>query len=100
MYPKDEYEPSATHAGHRSGCNECFHRGGEPTTYSTRSYRFDLNIIITKLHMQGFNEPNSVKAKSIAPRRPMISESRPTYQELALARIYAVDGKYAHRIMA
>lgn len=50
---------------------------------------FGLNIIITELQRKGINEPNSVKAKSIAPRRPRISESRPTYQELVLARIYA-----------
>ena len=32
----------------------------------------------TQVYMHEFNEPNSVKPKSIAPRRPRISASRPT----------------------
>jgi hypothetical protein len=48
-----------------------------------------LDIVITELDKKEINEPNSVNARSIAPRRPRISESRPTYQEFVLARIYA-----------
>ena len=32
-----------------------------------------------QIYIRGLDEPNSVKPKSIAPRRPMISESRPTH---------------------
>ena len=51
----------------------------------------DSNIVITesKLYRKGINEPNSAKAKSIAPRRPRISDSRPTHHEFVLAQIYA-----------
>lgn len=63
--------------------------GANPQLIVPAPIGFDLNIVITELRRKGINEPNSVNAKSIAPRRPRISESRPTYQEFVLARIYA-----------
>ena len=63
--------------------------GANPQLMVPVPIEFGLNIITTELHRKGINEPNSVNAKSIAPRRPRISESRPTYQEFVLARIYA-----------
>jgi hypothetical protein len=63
--------------------------GAKPQLIVPVPIGFNLNIVIAELHRNDINEPNSVNAKSIAPRRPRISESRPTYQEFMLARIYA-----------
>ena len=45
---------------------------------------FDLirTLSSAQVYIDGFNKPNNVKPKSIAPRRPRISESRPMHQRI------------------